>query len=98
MKPIKIDHPEASTARGYDHPTVGEISDLPVIRDGDGSLCSRWKASFWERLRILWTGAVMSRQQPPVLVVAGPYPPESFRHPWASAEKCAESTELKTRT
>jgi len=35
-----------------------EYSPLPVYRFDDGTVVSRWRCSFWERVRILWSGDV----------------------------------------
>lgn len=35
-----------------------EYQGLPAIKLDDGTVCSRWRLTFWERLRVLWFGDV----------------------------------------
>jgi hypothetical protein len=91
MESTKIDHPTAGMATGYDR----EIGDLPVVRDQHGEFYSRWKASWRERFRILFTGivwvGVVAERQPPTILIAGEHPaPDTFRHPWTHDKDCAE--------
>ena len=35
-----------------------EYEPLPVFKFDDGAVLSRWRLTFWERLRVLWFGDV----------------------------------------
>lgn len=72
------DHPNAIIAGGYDHPRVGNIENLEIIRADDGALYSAWRPTWRESLRILtgariWIG-VMGHRQPPITVLASHWP------------------------
>ena len=45
----------AETVYAKDQP---EYQPLPVFRFDDGTVLTRWRLTFWERLRVLWTGNV----------------------------------------
>ena len=58
MKPVSpiipgVDLPETVYAK--DQP---EYQPLPVFKNTDGTILTRWKLSFWERLKVLFSGDV----------------------------------------
>jgi len=63
------------TYTGYEHPTVGAIQDLSVVRAGDGAIYSAWKPNWRECLDIvlgrLIVVGVLTDRQPPMAVVVG---------------------------
>lgn len=70
MKPItNLGYP-MQTWKGFNHPTVGEITDLSCVRGDDGALYSCWKMSWSERFKALFDGrvwiGVLSERQPPI--------------------------------
>lgn len=67
--------PQAFVAKGYEHPELGTIADLPVVRGIDGALYSAWLPSWREWWRVL-LGApvvigVLQQRQPPIMVEVG---------------------------
>jgi len=56
---IPIDFKESNTTYAEDQP---EYLPLPVYKYEDGTVISCWKFSFWERLKVLWTGKLWWRQ------------------------------------
>lgn len=78
MKASPTNHPNAIIAGGYDHPAVGTIENLEIIRCSDNALYSAWRPTWRERLRLifgarLWIG-VLSNRQPPLTVLASFWP------------------------
>ncbi len=78
MNPSPTNHPNAIIAGGYDHPRVGNIENLEIIRCNDGALYSAWRPTWREVFRILfgarlWIG-VLGDRQPPLIVMASYWP------------------------
>lgn len=58
MKPVSPIIPGAQlkeTVYAKDQP---QYNPLPVFKDDDGTVLSRWHLSFWERMRVLFKGDV----------------------------------------
>lgn len=80
MKPI--DFPQANDLLRAAPGTEESVVDLPVARiqylDGTPGIVSCWRLSFWERLKVLWTGNVyfeaLARTHPPILLTVDPPP------------------------
>ena len=74
MKPVSPVLPGAGLVEVVYAKDQAEFLPLPAIRNPDGNILTRWKLSFWERLRVLLTGDVylwvstFNRKLQPVLL------------------------------
>lgn len=83
MKPTREKHSNGTLTGGpaTDFKTEEDVADLSVCRTG-GEIISKWKASWPDRLRILWSGSVWLRvsaasTHPPVCIEGrSPFAPE----------------------
>lgn len=90
---VKRDHEAVETVYGRNQP---QYHALPSLRLPDGRMLTRWKLSFLERLKVLFTGNVylhvmtFNRKLQPVKVTAEP--DEDFvgdvrSYKWTSLER-----------
>lgn len=83
MKPTKVEYRNGTLTGGpgIDFGTDGDVGDLLVHRSGEGKIISKWRASWRERLAVLFTGHVWLR-----VSADDTHPPVGLegRSPWRS--------------
>ncbi len=60
MNPVSPIIPDANLREFTFGKSQEEYDNLPAYSydDAEGTILSRWKLSFWERLRVMWTGDI----------------------------------------